>query len=324
MRARLVAPFLAATLALGSAACIRMGDAETRNFEKDYPVKGPVTLDIQNGSGDVTISPGTAGRVRIRGEVRMYEHLFATGTRRGIDEITSKPPISQTGDILRIVRPQPDGMGGVTINYTIEVPTNTEVRLANGSGDVQVTGIDGPVRVETRSGDVQVVRIQQRADVIAGSGDIVVRDVSGPLVVNARSGGLEIESIRGDIRAETGSGDIRITRPGGRIQARANSGDIEVDGISADLRIHTGSGDCHIAGNPAPSSSWEIETRSGEAVLDVPERASFQVLARGRGDIDTEIAMNIEEKTRRQLRGRVGKGEARVTVETGSGRIRIH
>lgn len=324
MRTPLVAPFLGAILTLGSAGCIRMGNPETRNFDKEYPIKGPVTLDIQNGSGDVSISVGAPGRVRVRGEVRMYENLFATRSSRGIEEITQKPPITQAGDILRIVRPQPISMGGVRINYTIEVPENTEVRLRNGSGDVQVTGIEGPVSLETGSGNIQVMRTQQRADVSAGSGDIVVRDVNGPLVINARSGELEIESVRGDIRAETGSGDIRITRPGGRIQARASSGDIEIDGISADLRLHTGSGDCHVVGNPAPSSSWEIETRSGEAVLDVPERASFQILARSRGDIDSEIEMNVEEKSRRQLRGRVGKGEARVTVETGSGRIRIH
>lgn len=321
---RRFAALAVAALAMSLAGCIQIGGPETRSFEKDYTVTGPVVLDIQNGSGDVSINVGTGGRVRVRAEIRLHEYLFASGTRRRLGEIAEKPPISQAGDVFRITRvPNPGGHGGVSINYTLEVPSNTEVRVRNGSGDVVVTGVAGPVNLETSSGDIEVARIAQRTELSAGSGDIVLRDVRAEAVVTARSGDLQIEDVSGDLRAETTSGDIRIHRPGGKVSVRASSGDLEIDGVSADLRVTTGSGDCQIAGNPSPRSQWEIETRSGEVILDVPERASFQFFGRSRGDVDTDIEMTVEERTKRSLRGRVGKGEARVTVETGSGRVRL-
>ncbi|MBI3405952.1 MAG: DUF4097 family beta strand repeat protein [Acidobacteria bacterium] len=314
---------LVAAVALASSACVQLGDPEIKTFDKTYTVKGPVTLEIQNGSGDVKVTGSSSGQVHVRGEVRVHEFIFASGTRRRVDEIVEKPPITQVGDILRITRPQTNGPGGARISYVIEVPSNSEVRVENGSGDVAVQDVQGPLNLETGSGDMQVSRIQQRADLKAGSGDITVHSAKGQVVVTARSGELVLEDVGGDIRAQTGSGDIRINRPGGKVEARANSGDVAIDGVSADLRISTGSGSCHVTGNPAPSSQWQIETRSGEAILDVPERASFQINARSRDRVDSDIAMTIESQTRKELRGRVGKGEARVSIETGSGRIRI-
>ncbi len=311
-------------LSLGSAACIQVGDAEIRTFEKEYTVSGPVTLDIQNGSGDIHIAVAGDGRVRVKGEVRFLEYLLATGPHRRADEIAQKPPITQSGDLLRIVRPDSSSSGTARINYTIEVPGKTEVRLRNTSGDVVIQGVEGPLNLDTSSGDVQISNIRQRVDIGVGSGDVTVRGIQADLTASARSGDIELNSVSGDIRVETSSGDIRIDRPGGKVQARATSGDVEVDGVSADLRVNTGSGDCRIVGDPARASVWEIETRSGEALLHVSSRASFEFIGHSRSRIERDIEMTIEEESRRDLRGRVGKGEARVRVETGSGRIRIY
>ncbi len=323
-RPRILLAASAIAVSLGSAACIQVDEGETRRFEKVYSVSGPVTLDIQNGSGDVHVRASGDGRVRVQGEVRFSQFLLATGSRRRADEIAEKPPITQSGDLLRIVRPDASGSGTARINYTIEVPAKTEVRIRNGSGDVVLEGIDGPLNIDTGSADVQVGRIHQRVDISVGSGDISARDIDGELSATARSGDVTVDSVAGDIRVETTSGDIRIGRPGHKVSARANSGEVEIDGVSADLRVNTGSGDCRISGDPRSTAVWEIETRSGEALLDVSQRASFQLIAHSRSRIQRDIEMTVEEESRRDLRGRVGKGEARVRVETGSGRIRIY
>jgi len=316
-----------AAAALGTvtllSACIQVGEPETRAFQKVFPVNGPVILDMENGSGSVRITAAGEGSVRVRGEVRLYEYLLASGRRQRMEETIQKPPINQVGDVLRFTRLERSPSGNVRINYTIEVPVKTEVRLRNGSGDIVVQGVEGPVQMETGSGDMQVSDIQQRVQLRASSGDITVRNVRGELVAGASSGDIQADDISGDIRAETSSGDIRIGRPGHKVQARARSGDVEISGISADLRVSTTSGECQVAGDPAPSSVWEIETSSGAAELNVSEHASFQLTAESRRVIEADLPISIEEKSRRTLRGRVGKGEARVRIETGSGKIRI-
>ena len=315
---------MAVALSFGLSACISIGEGETRNFAKDFTVTGPVTLDLQNGSGDITITAGGDGRVKVRGEVRMQEFLFEVGSRRRIEDVVAKPPITQTGDVLRFVRPQSDGPRSIRIHYTIEAPAKTEIRVRNSSGDVSITGVAGPLSINTSSGDIVVANIQERVDVSAGSGDITARQIRGALIATARSGDLELDDISGEIRAQTGSGDIRIDNARGKVSAEASSGEITIDGVPADLRVQTGSGDVRIVGDPAANALWEIETRSGRAELDVSNRASFQLAARSRSDIDSDIEMTIEERSRRSLRGRVGKGDARVRIDTGSGHIRVH
>jgi hypothetical protein len=58
--------------------------------------------------------------------------------------------------------------------------------------------------------------------------------------------------------------------------------------------------------------------------IEAAGHPSFRVEARSRsGSIRADRSLTIEENTRRLLRGRVGDGLGRVSVETGSGRIRI-
>jgi DUF4097 and DUF4098 domain-containing protein YvlB len=319
-----VATLFAAALALASTACIHLDDLESGSFDKTYPLTGPLTLEMENGSGDIRITADAAGQVRVHGEVHLSDYIFAANPRGRVDEIKDAPPITQSGNVLRIARVPANGLRRARINYTIAVPPATIVRVRNGSGDVVVLGISGPVDLQTSSGDIDASRIAQRAVLAAGSGDITARDLEADLSATARSGDLELENIRGDVRSQTGSGDVRLKRPGGKVQVRVSSGSVTVDGVAADLRVNTSSGDLHVIGNPSPGSYWEVETRSGNALLDVPDTASIQLTAFSRSSgIDVDIPFEATERSRRSLRGKSGRGEARVLVETGSGRIRI-
>lgn len=114
-------------------------------FDKTYTVDGPAHLQLSVGSGDTVIKAGAPGTVHIHGNVSVNSWSSESGQRR-INEITSKPPVAQQGNLIRIGE-SGGSMNNVSIDYTIEVPPDTELRASSGSGDLEVSGIKGPANL---------------------------------------------------------------------------------------------------------------------------------------------------------------------------------
>jgi hypothetical protein len=307
-------------LAAVSIGCI--GPVARGNFDRTLTVTGPASLYLSNGSGSTRIHAGAPGQIHIHGEFRVRGWLWGN-PRRSAAELSQNPPIRQEGSLIHIGSPQ-FGAGAVSIDYTIEVPANTEVRVTTGSGDLNVGGIAGPVTATTGSGDVQMSEIQGDVNATAGSGDMRMEGIQGSADVTAGSGDVEMRSVGGRVRVKTGSGDITLTSPGNAVTIRNGSGDIRVTGASSDLRIHTGSGTVAVSGSPSSGSYWELHAASGDVTLTVPSNATFRFHAQTRmGDIRSHLPMTIVEQSRRELRAVIGQGAARVEVQTGSGDIRL-
>lgn len=316
---RILLLLVLAALVAAPACVIDDGVGASGSFERSFDVPSRVRVEVRNSSGDTTITVGRAGKVHVRAEVRAGS-IFGDDRRR-VEQVTSSPPLDLAGSLLRI---GPSRIRNVRITYTIEAPADAILDVHSGSGDVEAHGVEGPVKLGTGSGDIRVSGVRQSAEVSTGSGDLTVRDVGGTLDARTGSGQMRFENIGGDLRARTGSGDVDVIQAARRVDVRTGSGSIEVQGSASDLRLHTSSGDCDVEGNPPRGSLWEIETGSGDVTLDVPSSASFQLHVLGRiSRVDSDIRMVTEENSRRELRARVGGGEARVRVETRSGSVRI-
>lgn len=299
--------------------CVRVPVARG-TFEKTLSVTGPLNLETNNGSGDVRISTGPPGQVHIRGEFEVHASPWESSSRAA-EEFKNSPPIEQQGNFVRIGRER-NQWRNVTVSYTIVVPAETELRASTGSGDLVVRGVRGLTRLRTGSGDTVAEDLGSDTEARAGSGDIQLTGVDGRADVETGSGDMVLDRVRGEIRVQTGSGNIRIMRAGGGVRAHTGSGDIEVRDAHGDLTIHTGSGNLEVEGNPPARAFWDLSTSSGEVQLDVPRDASFLFEAHTRADrLHCDLPIEITERSKREVRGRVGKGEARVVVETTSGNV---
>lgn len=296
--------------------------SESGHFDRTLTVTGPVHLELSTGSGNVQITGGTPGQVRIHGEVRISDWTW--GSKGYISEILAHPPIEQSGSVIRIGADH-DATRNVSISYTIEVPEQTEVESTVGSGNQLVRKIRGPAKLTTGSGNLVAESIHDDAQLLSGSGSIRATSVGGELRATSGSGTVELSEVHGDIRTTTGSGTITIAQPSGRITAKTGSGSITIRGASNTLSARTGSGSLNIDGNPPPNSFWELYTSSGSVNLGVPSNANFRLSASVRGgSIDAQIPIVIEEQSRHELRARVGSGAARIEVHSSSGSIHIH
>ncbi len=291
--------------------------------DRKFTVSGPVRIEIVNGAGTTQVTSGRAGEVQIHAEFRAKSRLFQDG-QRNLDRMARNPPISQEGNFIRIGGGG-ERVSGVIVNYTITVPTETEIHATGGSGAIEVGGIKGPATFTVGSGDISAQNIGGDVQAVAGSGSVELSQIRGQVQATAGSGDLKLSGIHGDIRAQTGSGEVEINSPGDAVVVSSGSGGITVSQVSTDLRLHTTSGDVTVEGNPQASAYWDVRTSSGSVSLHVPPTSSFRLYARtSSGDIDTEIPITMEGTTgKHELRARIGDGKGRVEVETSSGKISL-
>jgi len=292
--------------------------------DRTFRVSGPVRLEVTNGSGDTRISGGQPGEVHIHAEFRVKswsEH----GAKERTVRLEANPPFSQDGNVIRV-----GGSGlhtpGLVIHYTISTPLDTQVYAAAGSGDIDVSGLAGPVIASTGSGNISVANIAGGVQATSGSGTIQLASTQGQVQATSGAGNMSLASTHGEVRLQTGSGAIQISAPAGDIVVSSGSGNVTVAGATSDLRLRTGSGSIQVAGDPEPSTYWDFRASSGNISLHVSPKASLRFYARtNSGDIDAAIPVVMEGTAgKHALRARIGDGKARVEVETSSGNVSLH
>src|SRR3984893_1529207 len=101
-------------------------------FEKTFQVSGPVNLEVQTRSGDITVRTGPAGAVSIRGKIYVGDHWLFGSRHTDVSDIEQHPPLRQDGNSIRI---DYVNVRDISVDYEITVPEDTTIRTHSGSGD---------------------------------------------------------------------------------------------------------------------------------------------------------------------------------------------
>lgn len=209
------------------------------------PVTGSFTaVRVVIDSGDVRLSPGTAGDVQRTRHYGLVKPSFSVAVVDGT--------LVVKGRCAAVV------FARCSVDVTVGVPPKVPVTVSSGSGDVHVFLLDGPVTVSSGAGDISVKGTVGSLDLDSGAGDIDVTEVDAT-AVRAHSGAgdvsLQFRSAPLTIDAESGAGDITVIVPADgatyRLDVDTGAGDERVD-IASDpasehrLRAHSGAGDVSV------------------------------------------------------------------------------
>jgi DUF4097 and DUF4098 domain-containing protein YvlB len=280
---------IAMALLLSSSALLARPSTIKGSFERSLTVSGPVDIELSTGSGDVTVRSGESGTVRIRGKIQAHDNWGDSNAEQKVRYLEQNPPIHQDGNHIRIGHLEDRELTrNVSIDYELEVPIETQLTSATGSGDVSVEGIRGPVNSRSGSGD------------------------------------MKFRSVSGDVSLKTGSGDVKVEEiSGGRVEVETGSGDIEVRDLRCALRVRTGSGDIRAEGEL--TGDWILYAGAGQINVRLPSETGFELDAHtSSGEIHTSLPMSVQGSIGRgELRGTIKGGGARLEVRTGSGDISI-
>jgi hypothetical protein len=261
------------------------------SFTRSFQVSGPVSLEVTNRSGDIAVRQGGSGSVEVRAKIHVGDRWSENAeVERRVHAIEANPPLEQNGNTVRVRKVDEDEHNShISIDYEITAPAETQLHSETGSGDVIVSGINGPVSARTGSGD------------------------------------LKMTGLRSDVRAQTGSGDAKFQEiEAGRLEIETGSGDVELHDVKCAVEARTGSGDIEAQGQP--QDTWRLRTGSGDVTLRVPSDVGFDLDAHtGSGDVETNGLSITTEGTfgHGNLRGKVRGGGVPVEVQTSSGDIRI-
>jgi hypothetical protein len=302
-------------------------------FERDLSVSVPVRLTVRNPHGTVRVRRGRPGWVHVVGHVTVR----APSRKRAeawLQRIMAEPPVTQTDGDVRIEGPtwarRSWGLfgspWGLRVDYTVDVPPETDVRITTGSGDIEVRDVDGPVRVRTGSGDVEVRSVRAAVEVGTGSGDIRIGEVRGDVDVRVGSGDVRLEAVLGRVTVRTGSGDLTVDRVEGTVEFATGSGDVTLTDIAGDLRGRTGSGDVILRVRQVPTGrTWDLKTGSGDVEVTLPQTAHFEVdAATGAGRVTVDFPLTTAAvQGRRHVRGVAGSADLRIEARVGTGSIWI-
>jgi hypothetical protein len=301
------APFLAIALAMLLASTFAAASTPQGSFEKTFQVTGPVDLEVQSHSGDITVRSGPSGTVSIRGRIYVGDHWLFGSRHTDVSDIEQHPPLRQEGNSIHI---DYVNTRDISVSYEITVPAETAIRSRTGSGDQTIEGTQGNADLQSGSGDMRLSRITGEIRLQTGSGDVRAREISGAVRGGAGSGDIELE--------ETGAGDVDLHTGSGNITAR---------GIQGAFRAEAGSGDITAEGKQA--GAWEIRTGSGNVHVRLPADAAFDAniaTSSGTLDIGPAITMTVQgrvEESRKTIIGKVHGGGPLLTLRTGSGDIHL-
>ena len=210
----------------------------------------------------------------------------------------------------------------------VRVPRGGELTVKHGVGGIHAEHVDGNLVLDISSGAVQVTEVNGGVNVDTGSGSVTVSEVMGTVLIDTGSGRVEVSRCEGDdINIDTGSGRVILEDvSGGHLNVDTGSGSVQASAIAADsATIDTGSGSVTLELDRMGSGDFEIDTGSGRITLSVPRNASASVHAStGSGGIDLDLeGVELRRKDRDEVSFTIGGGGARVTLDTGSGSIRI-
>lgn len=351
MSARVLVAVLASTLA--SAPLLAQAAATEQRSVRGAQVA------IYNLAGRLRALPGTGDAVVVdiaRGGADASKLRIETGTIRGRETLRIVYPSDQ------VVYPEMRGRSRTTLNVrgdgtfsdggnwnewrdrdrvdirgsgngleafadlTVRVPRGQKIELYLGVGRVEVQNVEGDLVVDVSSAEVDVSGTRGPLTLDTGSGRVAVRDVTGDLTIDSGSGGLSIDRVKGStLRIDSGSGgvqgnDIEV----GELDAEVGSGGFRLYRVKAPIvTAETGSGGITLE-LLSDVQRLSIETGSGGATIRVPATLSAEIEAEtGSGGFSTDFPVTTRRVGRNHISGRIGDGKGRITIEAGSGSVRL-
>ncbi len=294
------------------------GQAETSAEE---PMAAGERLTVRNVWGDVQIKGSPDGHLRLRALRRVWaataddaqqlaQALMVAPRRSGADVLVDVPQVEQ-----RRVR----------VDLELAVPAGVAVSLQLAKGDVQASGLSGPLDVDLMRGDMSLQAVANSISLDVRSGDVDVRAVEGTVTGRVLSGDVRVERA-GGVSLDVISGDVAIDEAGGDVSVEGKNGDLMFRGVRArTLRARTLSGDIEAGlAALAPDGAVSLETLSGDVGLILPEGTRGEIDAAVQsGEIDCALPLVNRTGDRRSLRGLVGGPGAAMTLRTTSGDISI-
>ena len=238
----------------------RRGDVSVMGRDGDLQIStqhGDVSLTDINGKASLNMERGSIKASQVSGDVSVEGRVDNTS----IQDV--KGAVRLTGEFFEGVR-----LSRIAKTVSFKSSrTDMEFSRLDGdldldSGDLRVSDLTGPMRLETRSKDVSLTGL---------SGDLRLKDQNGSVEVRVRkAGSMQLDNRKGDIQV------FLPEKTGFEVDARARGGEIQSD--FSELKIDNAHDQATASGSVGgggprlvvSNEHGDIEIRKGSAMVEVP------------------------------------------------------
>jgi len=307
----------------------------------------PVTLNVADDAGDVTVTGGDVETVQVKVVKTAYDSTQA----RAAEEVkTIKYTIEQNGNAITLKYEIPKSMNFNnninTVDFIVTVPTETSVSVDTSFGAVAVQGVQGAVDLSNDFGDVAAKNIEGELVIQSNSGEINVEAVdAGDKNVEIKTdfGDITLEQIKAkDVSATSNSGAVTFTnvRASGDAYIKTDFGNTTYEnGSAATLTVDTNSGKISITKvnvtkelktqndfgdinlTQAMAGSYDLHTNSGGITIDGAKGKLKAYTDFGNIEISNAKSVTLDVKTNSgtiEFSGSLGAGPHKVESEFGN------
>lgn len=209
----------------------------------------------------------------------------------------------------------------------VAIPAGQKASVHLGVGAVTVQNVDGELLVDCAAAPVTAHGTRGALHVDTGSGAVEIRDGAGTVTVDTGSGAVSLINFTGSaVAIDTGSGSVKLAavQAGQNVDVDTGSGSVEgVDIRSPRVSVDTGSGRVFLRLG-ANVENLDVDTGSGAVTVEAPAALDATVhMETGSGGLEVDFPMSAIRRESNSLHGTIGNGRGRITLETGSGRIRL-
>lgn len=304
---------------------------------RTYRVAGS-RIAVYNLAGTVSVVAGGGNELTVGVTARGAD---AAGLRVATGELRGK----QT---LRVIYPDDELVyPELGPNSETELQVRDDGTFDGDYGRGRQVRIRGSGTGSRASADLELrVPAGQELEVYLAVGKVSVRNVNGNISIDVAAAGVDVDGLEGNFSLDAGAAPVHLAHIKGQhlsldtgsgmiaasdvsttaIVLDSGSGDVTMDGVtSSNLSLDTGSGDVTLGLN-SDVDQLSLDSGSGSVTIYVPASLGAELTVDGgSGDIDVQLPLSNRSSDDDDdiLHGTLGDGRGRITIDSGSGDVRI-
>ena len=285
-----------------------------RTVEKTFAVQPGGKLHVQTSGGEVRVSPGADGVVKVtaREKIRADSDAEADDLLKKLD-LT----IEQSGNDINATakyESQPIGFHWgswppVQVDFIVTVPASFATDLHTSGGSISVGDLNAPVHARTSGGGIALGKIGADVDARTSGGSVSLEAAHGEVKLGTSGGNISVGRVDGPANLSTSGGGIKIESVVGALHASTSGGSVRAN-ISGPLKD-----DC------------SLSTSGGGVRVNVDKTAAFRLDAStSGGSVNAEgLTITLEKGSsgRSRLAGSVNGGGPVLKLRSSGGSIDV-
>ena len=297
------AALLACALAAGPA---RAGEASADPLEQTFEVAPDVRVDVEIVTGEIELRAVETNELR----VRATGPLEVNGSHRHVSMRAS------SGGFMPWAHP-------AEVEVQIDLPRKSRISARAINGGIKAEGVAGELDLHAANGAIEVKGSPKQAYLETMNAAIKFEGRGSDVVAKTLNGEIELEGVSGEVQASTVSGRIKVEGEAiERAELRTMAGGIELEsslakGARVSARSFSGPVVLRLPGST--SARFDVQSWSGGLTSDFSSRITGDD-ERGHGPWGHGP---WGHGAGRPLSFVVGDGDARISIESFSGGVKI-